>query len=93
MWFAHSAGWLGFLLFAPMFGALLLQQPNAPLAGTPEYAVLGLGAIGQFLMCWLVVHAVRAAFRKVPRGDGYPVLMADAESATENNHEHPDHPS
>jgi hypothetical protein len=66
MWFAHSAGWVGFLLFAPMFGALLLRQPNAPLAGAPEYLVLGLGAIGQFLLCWLVVCAVRAVLRKGP---------------------------
>jgi hypothetical protein len=64
MWFAHAAGWFGVMLFAPMFGAMLLRQPNAPLSGVPEFLVLVLGAAGQFLLCLLAVLAVRAIARR-----------------------------
>lgn len=70
MWFAHAAGWLGFILFAPMFGAMLLRQPNAPLSGTPEFVALAVGAVGQFLLCLLVVLAVRAISRRGSHNDG-----------------------
>lgn len=70
MWFAHSAGWLGFIMFAPMVGAMLLRQQGALLAGVPEFVALALGAAGQFLLCLLVVHAVRALTRTRSRNDG-----------------------
>ena len=64
MWLAHAAGWFGFILFAPMFGAMLAGQPNAPLSGAPDFVLLALGAAGQFLAVLLVVHAVRTISRR-----------------------------
>jgi uncharacterized membrane protein len=63
MWFAHSAGWFGFLLFAPMVGAMLLGQPDALLADAPDFVILGLGVTFQFLACFLLVLVIRIALK------------------------------